>query len=51
MQSVDGSRRSQFLRELGEAIMEHRLSANVFLTSASALEQRLVGSLAGAARP
>ena len=31
--------------------MEHRPFATVFLTSASALKQRLVGSLAGAARP
>ena len=33
MQSVVGSRRSWFLRELGEATMEHRLSATVFLTA------------------
>ena len=34
----------------GEAKMEHRPSATVFLTGASVLEQRLVGSSAGAAR-
>jgi hypothetical protein len=32
MQSVVGSRRSQVLRDMGEATMEHRLSATVFLT-------------------
>ena len=31
--------------------MEHRPSVTVFLTGASALRQRLVGSSAGAARP
>ena len=31
--------------------MEHRPSATVFLTDASASRQRLVGSSAGAARP
>ena len=31
--------------------MEHRPSATAFLTGASALRQRLVGSSAGAARP
>ena len=32
MQSVVGSRRSWVLWDLGEATMEHRLSATVFLT-------------------
>ena len=33
MQSVVGSRQSCVLRDAGEATMEHRLSATVFLTS------------------
>jgi hypothetical protein len=36
MQSVVGSRRSCVLRDVGEATMEHRLSATVFLTDLSA---------------
>ena len=51
MQSVGGSLRSQSLRGLGEATLEHRPSAALSLTGASALGQRLVGSLAGAAPP
>ena len=51
LHSVGGSRRGQFLRGLAEATMEHRPSVTVFLTGAYALEQRLMGSSAGAARP